>query len=69
MVIQPIDLYDDGSQNMCDSCPDLTVWNGKLVWSCRMDEQANYGCNLTTRPQGACKTQTVASEGPASPTQ
>jgi hypothetical protein len=39
---------------MCDSCPDVTVWNGKLVWSCRMDEQANYGCNLTSRPKAAC---------------
>jgi len=39
---------------MCDSCPDLTVWNGKLVYSCRMDEQANYGCNLTTRPKAGC---------------
>jgi organic radical activating enzyme len=51
MVIQPIDLLDDGAQNMCDSCPDLTVWNGQLVWSCRMDEQLNYGCNLSTRPK------------------
>jgi organic radical activating enzyme len=54
MIIQPIDMLDDGTQNMCDSCPDVTVWNGKLVWSCRMDEQANYGCNLTSRPKAAC---------------
>jgi MoaA/NifB/PqqE/SkfB family radical SAM enzyme len=67
MVIQPIDLYDDGTQNMCDSCPDLTVWNGKLVWSCRMDEQANYGCNLTTRPKADCGTRAIASEDTASP--
>jgi len=51
MVIQPIDLYDDGTQNMCDSCPDLTVWNGQLVYSCRMDEQLNYGCNVTSHPK------------------
>jgi hypothetical protein len=56
MIIQPIDLRDDGRQNMCDGCPDLTVWNGRLVYSCRMDEQLNYGCNLTTRPQAACGT-------------
>ena len=54
MIIQPIDMLDDGRQNMCDSCPDVTVWNGKLVWSCRMDEQANYGCNLVSRPKAAC---------------
>ncbi|MFQ5416910.1 MAG: radical SAM protein [Myxococcota bacterium] len=62
MVIQPIDLLDDGSQIMCDSCPDLSVWNGQLVWSCRMDEQLNYGCNLTTRPKAPCGAQKIASE-------
>lgn len=62
MVIQPIDLRDDGTQNMCDSCPDLTVWNGTLVWSCRMDEQLNYGCNLSTRPKACCGAQEVPSE-------
>ena len=64
MVIQPIDLFEDGSQNMCDSCPDLTVWNGTLVWSCRMDEQLNYGCNLSTRPKAACGASEVPSETP-----
>ena len=62
MVIQPIDLLEDGTQNMCDSCPDLTVWNGTLVWSCSMDEQLNYGCNLSTRPKTPCGTQGIASE-------
>jgi organic radical activating enzyme len=52
MVIQPIDFLDDGRQNMCDSCPDVTVWNGELVWSCRMDEQLKFGCNVTSRPRG-----------------
>jgi organic radical activating enzyme len=68
MVIQPIDLLEDGTQNMCDSCPDLTVWNGTLVWSCRMDEQLNYGCNLSTRPKTPCGTPEVASENPSSAT-
>ena len=56
MVIQPIDILDDGTQNMCDSCPDLTVWNGQLVWSCRMDEQLNYGCNMESLPRRGCRT-------------
>ncbi len=53
MVIQPIDLLDDGRQNMCDSCPDLTVWNGQLVWSCRMDEQLKFGRNVDSHPKTA----------------
>jgi len=64
MIIQPIDLLDDGTQNMCDSCPDLTVWNGQLVYSCRMDEQANYGCNLTSRPKACRGNGASVEEGP-----
>lgn len=43
MMIQPVDTYDDGRQSMCDSCPDMTVWDGRLVWSCRLEEQMQYG--------------------------
>jgi len=28
---------------MCDSCPDMTVWNGTLINSCRMDEYRLFG--------------------------
>lgn len=48
MVIQPVDFLEDGRQSMCDGCPDITVWEGKLVWSCRMEEQLKYGHNLKT---------------------
>lgn len=51
MVIQPVDFIEDGRQNMCDGCPDITVWNGQLVWSCRMEEQLNFGHNLKTYPK------------------
>ena len=51
MIIQPVDMLEDGRQNMCDGCPDITVWNGKLVWSCRMEEQLNFGHNLKTYPK------------------
>jgi MoaA/NifB/PqqE/SkfB family radical SAM enzyme len=51
MVIQPVDFLEDGRQNMCDGCPDITVWNGQLVWSCRMEEQLKYGMNVKTYPK------------------
>ena len=51
MVIQPVDFLEDGRQSMCDGCPDMTVWNGKLVWSCRLEEQLNFGFNLKTYPK------------------
>ena len=54
MIIQPVDVVmPEGSQNMCDGCPDITVWNGKLVWSCRMEEQMNFGYNLKTYPKNS----------------
>jgi hypothetical protein len=51
MIIQPVDFLDDGRQSMCDGCPDITVWNGQLVWSCRMEEQLKYGHNIRSYPK------------------
>ncbi len=52
MVIQPIDLLEDGRQNMCDGCPDMTLHEGRLAWSCRLEELTNFGCFVTTVPKG-----------------
>lgn len=51
MIIQPVDFMTDGRQNMCDGCPDMTVWNGRLVWSCRLEEPLNYGGFVRTVPK------------------
>jgi hypothetical protein len=51
VVIQPIDMMADGETNMCDGCPDMTVHNGELVWSCRLEERLRYGCFLTCAPK------------------
>ncbi len=51
LVIQPIDLLEDGRANMCDGCPDMTVHEGKLVWSCRLEEQRCYGSWVTAVPK------------------
>lgn len=51
MIIQPVDFLENGYQNMCDGCPDMTVWNGELVWSCRMEELKHFGCWVRTVPQ------------------
>jgi hypothetical protein len=59
LIIQPIDLMEDGRQNMCDGCPDTTVHNGELVWSCRLEERLKYGQMLrcAPRPASACATR------------
>lgn len=43
MIIQPIDVLEDGRFDMCDACPDITVHNGELVWSCRLEEHKRFG--------------------------
>jgi hypothetical protein len=43
MIIQPVDVLADGRASMCDGCPDLTVHDGELVWSCRLEERLRYG--------------------------
>ncbi len=52
MIIQPIDVLADGRQNMCDGCPDMTVWNGQLAWSCRLEECLHFGQFVRTVPRG-----------------
>ncbi|MGD0197636.1 MAG: radical SAM protein [Solirubrobacteraceae bacterium] len=52
MVIQPADVYADGHQNMCDGCPDMTVLDGRLVWSCRLEEPERYGDFVELVPRG-----------------
>lgn len=49
--IQPIDMMPDGEANMCDGCPDMTVHDGQLVWSCRLDELKRHGGFLRCVPK------------------
>ncbi len=56
VCIQPIDLADDGRDNMCDGCPDITLHEGKLVWSCRLEEYRQFGTLATAVPTRSTKT-------------
>ena len=50
MIIQPCDILPDGRQSMCDGCPDAVPYNGRLVWSCRLDELERYGAFVSFAP-------------------
>ena len=50
-IIQPIDFMKDGQMNMCDGCPDITVYKGKLYWSCRLEEIKENGVYVTSVPK------------------
>ncbi|MBI4614403.1 MAG: radical SAM protein [Planctomycetes bacterium] len=62
MIIQPIDFLPDGRQNMCDGCPDVTVHEGKLVWSCRLEECLRFGGFVRTVPRSRVETQALPVE-------
>jgi MoaA/NifB/PqqE/SkfB family radical SAM enzyme len=42
-IIQAPDVQPSGLVDMCDSCPDMTIYNGTLINSCRMDEYRLFG--------------------------
>jgi hypothetical protein len=50
-IIQPADILCNGAMSMCDGCPDMTVWNEELVWSCRLEEQIKFGCFVRAVPK------------------
>jgi len=52
-IIQAPDVQADGRADMCDSCPDMTYWNGTLVNSCRMDEYRLFGGLLSVAQRDA----------------
>jgi pyruvate-formate lyase-activating enzyme len=50
-IIQPVDAMEQGGFNMCDGCPDMTVYKGKMYWSCRLEEVKEYGCFVDAVPR------------------
>jgi MoaA/NifB/PqqE/SkfB family radical SAM enzyme len=48
-MVQAPDLMADGRIDMCDDCPDMCVFDGRLVNSCRLDECRIYGDLLDIR--------------------
>ena len=59
MIIQPINIKEDGRQDMCDSCPDITVHNGRLVWSCRLEELNSYDSFCSFVPKSKIRPVTI----------
>jgi hypothetical protein len=61
MIIQPVNFEPDGRQDMCDSCPDITVHKGRLLWSCRLEEINKYGGFVQSYPKRAVAPSNVPS--------
>lgn len=67
LIIQPIDMMEDGRQSMCDGCPDVTVFNGQLVWSCRLEEYKKYGGLVQCVPKACAKPAAAPTVGDPKP--
>jgi organic radical activating enzyme len=64
-IIQAPDVQPNGQADMCDSCPDMTVWNGTLINSCRMDEYRLFGdlISVAEKPKAEVQHESIASGG------
>ena len=43
IIVQAHDISEFGDMDMCEGCPDMTYFKGRLVNSCRLDEYRKYG--------------------------
>jgi hypothetical protein len=51
MIIQPPDIFPDGRVSMCDGCPDSMIYDGRLIWKCRVDELQKFGDFIQCAPR------------------
>jgi organic radical activating enzyme len=50
-ILQPIDILPNGEEDTCDGCPNKTVWKGRLISACRLDDYKNFGGPLRPVPR------------------
>lgn len=50
-VEQPFDLLPDGGQDHCDGCPNMTLWKGRLVAACQLEEYLRYDAPVLAIPR------------------
>jgi hypothetical protein len=54
-LVQAIDILPDGRQDICDACPDMTLYDGKLVWCGRVEELRHFGRFVQSVPRASNK--------------
>jgi len=50
-VLQPVDILPNGEEDMCDGCPNKTIWKDKLVSACRLDDYLKFGAPVHAAPR------------------
>lgn len=52
-ILQPIDILPNGEEDICDGCPNKTIWEDRLVSACRLDDYKCFGGPLRAAPREA----------------
>ena len=50
-IMQPVDILPSGEVDICDGCPNKTLWQNRLVSSCRLDDYLKFGTALHSVPK------------------
>jgi hypothetical protein len=50
-VVQPADVMPTGEYDTCDGCPNKTLWEDRLVPSCRAEEYRQFGGPVRVVPR------------------
>ncbi len=66
-MVQAPDLLPDGRIDMCDDCPDMCVFEGRLVNSCRLDECRIFGDLLQIQVEDGVELKKKAAEKETEP--
>lgn len=53
LVLQPQDVLPSGKQDLCDGCPNKTIYNGRMISMCRVEEFMRFGEMVDLRPKQA----------------
>ena len=51
LVLQPQDVLPSGKQDLCDGCPNKTIYNGRMISMCRVEEFIRFGEMVDLRPR------------------
>ncbi len=54
-IIQPVDIMPNGEMDMCDGCPDMTIFKDKLYPSCRLGEIKKFNRHISAVPRSTTK--------------
>jgi len=53
VVEQPVDILPSGELDICDGCPNKTLWKDRLISACILEEYLRYGAPVIPIPKSS----------------